>query len=249
MKKPARKSRRDKVQENFTGENTIHRKAQTWGEQYGLYSIKLTEAQQELAEKIQDNTLTFVDAPAGTGKSMSVLHTYLRDYLKNTTRKLVIVRTPVEAGMDKIGALPNGYMEKVDLHFSSTRILLEQLLSKSKVENDLEHRILFEIPNFALGKTFDNCDIFLDEAQQLPPNILKLLLERIGVNSRCVVAGDSSQLYTSTDGKRNGLKDALPRFFDKEMNPKFEDIAFHKFTVDQVMRSEIVKTVIRAYGQ
>ena len=78
--------------------------------------------------------------------------------------------------------------------------------------------------------------------------IMKLLLERIGVNSTVVVAGDSRQLYTSEASKRNGLKDAIQRFFHLDGTPKFPDVApLHSFTVDDVQRSEIVKTVIRAY--
>jgi len=87
----------------------------------------------------------------------------------------------------------------------------------------------------------------MDEMQQVPANILKLLLERIGVNSKCVVVGDSTQLYTSSDNKRNGLKDAIPRFFNADGTPKYPETAFHKFEVKDVMRSDIVKTVITAY--
>ena len=98
-----------------------------------------------------------------------------------------------------------------------------------------------------MGSTFDNSLILIDEAQQLPANILKLLLERIGVNSKCVIAGDSTQLYTGTDSKRNALRDAIPRFFAVDNTPKYDDVSLHKFSVSDVQRSEIVKTVITAY--
>ena len=54
-------------------------------------------------------------------------------------------------------------------------------------------------------------------------------------------------MYATNAGSRNGLKDALPRFFDKNMNSLYPDVAYHHFTVDDVMRSDIVKTVITAY--
>lgn len=243
--KPVRKTRAQKV---LDGEmQNARRKTDSWADSYGLNQIKLTTAQQELSNKIQSNTLTFVDSVAGTGKSMTVLHTFVREYLNDSTKQMLIIRTPVEAGLDKIGALPDDYKAKVEPHFASTRKLLEQLLSRGKVETDMDHRIKFLIPNFVLGATFDNSLVMIDEAQQLQPVILKLLLERIGLNSRVVVVGDSNQLYTGSDGKRNALKDALPRFFDKEFNPKYPDVVFHKFNVDDVMRSDIVKTIIRAY--
>ncbi|MCZ2397800.1 MAG: PhoH family protein [Chitinophagales bacterium] len=230
------------------GTPTVNRKAANWAGSNGIGDFKLTPNQQELANKIIANTLTFVDSPAGTGKSLTVLHTFVKEYLRDTSKRIVIIRTPVEAGgLDKLGFLPDDLASKVEPHFASTKRLLEQLLNKGKVETDLNNRIFFKVPNFELGATWDNSLVLIDEAQALQPMIMKLLLERIGVNTRVVVAGDSSQLYATDASQRNGLKDALGRFLDDDKQPKFDDIAFHRFTVSDVMRSEIVKTVITAY--
>jgi len=219
-----------------------------WNAQNGYLDFKLTESQQELHDKIEDNTLTFVEGCSGSGKSLAVLYTFVKEYLKDNTKQIIILRTPVEAGMDKIGALPSDYAAKIEPHFASARDLLEQLLSKNKVENDLNQRIHFKIPNYCLGATFSDSLILLDEAQQLQPMILKLILERIGQNSKMVVAGDNTQLYASNSNQRDALKDAIPRFFDKDtMEPKYPDMAYHKFGVEDVQRSEIVKSVIRGY--
>jgi phosphate starvation-inducible protein PhoH len=244
MKQPKRQSRREKVEEAHVA---VQRKNNNWNESYGINGFNLTPSQLELSHKLQNNTLTFVDSVAGTGKSMTVLYTFVKEYLRDPSKKLMIIRTPVEAGLDKIGALPNDYNAKVEPHFASTRMLLEQLLSKGKVENDLDHRIFFKIPNFVLGATFDNSLVLIDEVQQLQPNILKLLLERLGTDSKCAVVGDSTQLYTSNDNKRNALKDALPRFFHADGDARYNDVALHKFELRDVMRSDIVKTVITAY--
>lgn len=230
------------------GAPTVNRKAANWAGSNGIGDFKLTPNQQELANKITANTLTFVDSPAGTGKSLTVLHTFVKEYLRDTSKRIVIIRTPVEAGgLDKLGFLPDDLASKVEPHFASTKRLLEQLLNKGKVETDLNNRIFFKVPNFELGATWDNSLVLIDEAQALQPMIMKLLLERIGVNTRVVVAGDSSQLYATDASQRNGLKDALGRFLDDDKQPKFDDMAFHRFTVSDVMRSEIVKTVITAY--
>lgn len=229
-------------------EPTINRKAGNWAGVNGIGDFKLTPNQQELAAKIVANTITFVDSPAGTGKSLCVLHTFVKEYLRDASKRIIIIRTPVEAGgLDKLGFLPDDLASKVEPHFASTKRLLEQLLNRGKVETDMDNRIFFKVPNFELGATWDNSLVLIDEAQALQPMIMKLLLERIGVNTRVVVAGDSSQLYATDASQRNGLKDALGRFLDDDKEPKFDDIAFHRFTVSDVMRSEIVKTVITAY--
>lgn len=222
-------------------------KQESWGEQYGLRSIHLTQSQQELKNKILNNDLVFVEGCAGSGKSLSVLYTFAQEYLKDNSKKIIYIRTPVEAGLDKIGALPDSLEAKTEPHFASAKELLSKLLSKGKVETDLGHRIEFKVPNYCLGCTFDNSLILIDEAQQLPALILKLLLERTGKHSKVVVAGDSTQLYTSSKN-RNALLDAIPRFFTKDYYPRYDNLTYHKFSVDDVMRSDIVKTVIKAYS-
>lgn len=138
-------------------------KKEVWNQSNGYLSFKLTDSQLDLADKIEANTLTFVEGSAGTGKSLTVLHTFVKEYLKDKTKQIIVVRTPVEAGMDKIGALPNDYFAKIEPHFDSTKRLLEQLLSKGKVEADMNHRLHFKIPNYAIGSTFDNALVMVDE--------------------------------------------------------------------------------------
>lgn len=220
---------------------------QQWIESYGINSVQLTSTQKELANKIVANDLVFCVGPAGTGKTLATLHTFVKEYLADNSKKLIVIRTPVEAGMDKIGALPDSLESKIEPHFASARHLLEMLMSKGKVETDLDHRLNFKIPNFCLGATFDNSLILIDEAQQLPPLILKLLLERTGVNSKVVVLGDNTQLYVDAKN-RNALIDAIPRFFDKEFNPKYPSVEYHSFDVEDVQRSDMVKSVIKAYS-
>ena len=138
-------------------------KKEVWNQSNGYLSFKLTDSQLDLADKIEANTLTFVEGSAGTGKSLTVLHTFVKEYLKDKTKQIIVIRTPVEAGMDKIGALPNDYFAKIEPHFDSTKRLLEQLLSKGKVEADMNHRLHFKIPNYAIGSTFDNALVMVDE--------------------------------------------------------------------------------------
>lgn len=224
-----------------------NQKSTQWGESFGINKINLTDTQKELVQKIQENTLTFVEGPAGSGKTLSILYTFIKEYMKDPSKQIIVIRTPVEAGMDKIGALPDDLKAKTEPHFQSTKILLESLLTKGKVETDMDHRIHFKIPNYCIGSTFDNSLLLIDEVQQLPPLILKLLLERTGINSKVVITGDSTQLYVDARN-RNALRDCIPRFFTEDKEPKYDDIAYHKFEVEDIMRSDIVKTVVRAYA-
>lgn len=217
----------------------------------GLQFFTPKPNQKTLINKIIANDLVFCEGVAGTGKSSTVLYHYCKEYLNDVGKQIYVIRTPVEAGEDRIGFLPNSVEDKLEPHFASARSILNQFLTKGKVDDDVGKRIHFKIPNFVLGETFDNCLVVIDEAQMLPRLILKLLLERIGHNSKVVVLGDSTQVYTS-DKKRNALSDALGRFFtineENEVESKFDNIAYHSFGTDDVERSELVKTVISAYS-
>lgn len=249
MKHKSKTTRRDKEGESFTRGVKVVPKQQ-WSEQYGIHSFTLTESQNILRNKIIENDLVVCEAPAGTGKSLSVLYSFVKEYIADSTKQIMIIRTPVQAGLDDVGFLPASLESKLEPHFESTKNLLEQLLTKGKVETDLNHRIHFKIPNFMLGATLDNTLLLIDEAQQMSPLILKLLLERVGLDSKVVICGDNSQMYASTKG-RNALRDLTPRFFkdyNGEMVAKYPNCAYHSFDVEDVQRSEFVKTVIRAYS-
>lgn len=208
-----------------------------------------TTSQKELINTIRASTITFVDSPAGTGKTSTVLWHFVKEYLLDRSKQIYVVRTPVEFADDKIGFLPSDLNSKLEPHFASARKILEGFLGKGRLEADLGERIHFTIPNYMLGCTIDNSLVLVDEAQMMSPQILKLILERIGEHSLLVVGGDSNQMFESK-GKRNALADAIDRFFTVEdgwVTPKYDKIGFHEFTVDEIMRSDIVKTVVKAY--
>lgn len=210
-----------------------------------------TDPQKVLINKIKENTITFCDSPAGSGKSSSVLWHFCKEYLTDRHKKIIIVRTPVEFSDDRIGFLPNGLDDKLRVHFESSQEILEGFLGAGKVATDIGSRIFFKIPNYMLGATISDTLLLIDEAQQLSPQILKLLLERIGDGCKVVVAGSSEQLFDAHN-KRNGLNDAINRFFDydnetQQFLQRFDSIAYHEFDVEDCMRNSVVKDVIRAY--
>ena len=249
MQKPVVRKRTRKTKQEMGEELLAKDFAQPSG---ALEKFIPTKSQKELINKIRQYTLTFVDSVAGTGKSSAVLYHYCKEYIADNKKKIVVIRTPVEAGEDKIGFLPSTENDKLLPHMSSTRAILEKFLGKGKLETDFEKRIFFKPPNFMLGCTMDDSLVLIDEAQQLSPMILKLLLERTGNNTKVVIAGCSSQIY-ATNTKRNALKDAIGRFFtqteDGIIEAQYPDMAYHEFDIDECHRSDVVKDVIRAYKE
>ena len=58
------------------------------------------------------------------------------------------------------------------------------------------------------GRTFDNAYIIADEMQNSTPNQMKMLLTRIGKNTKLVITGDLKQ---SDLGEQSGLIDLVNR--------------------------------------
>ena len=101
-----------------------------------------------------------------------------------------------------------------------------------------------------LGVHFESTKIliegFIGKEKFRADLILKLLLERIGENTKTICLGSSGQIYASSKG-RNAMRDALSRFFYPDYGKKYEDIGFYKFPIESCQRDSVVMDVIRAY--
>lgn len=209
-----------------------------------------TESQKDAINVARGHTLSVIEGVPGSGKSTCILWDYCTEFLKDPSKQIVIIKSPTEAGqLDKVGFLKGDLADKLEAHFIANRRILEEFLGKGKVECDLGKRIHLMVPNYLLGVTLDNALVLVEEAQQLQPMMLKLILERTGMNSRVCVVGDPMQLYTDVKETklRNGLTDFVNRFFDEDKIPHYKDVGYYKFGIEDVQRSEIVKTVIKAY--
>lgn len=218
----------------------------------GMKTFNPSIWQKECLEKINAHDICFIDSHAGCGKSSIALYFACQQYLADVNKQIVFVRTPAEMGMDRIGFLPGAAKSdkdnKLGVHFESTKALLQDFIGKNKMDSDEDKRIHFMIPNFALGKTFTDTIYVLDEVQLLQPLILKLLLERIGEGTKCIVLGSSGQLYATEKG-RNALRDAKDRFFDQEGKSKYKRIGSYTFPKEANQRHDVVRDVIEAYDE
>lgn len=220
----------------------------------GLNEFEPTKKQKTVNNLLIEYPLVFVQGCSGTGKSSGILYHYCKQYLEDKTKNIVVIRTPVEAGSDKIGFLPGEQDEKLGPHFKAAEAQLKEFLG-GKYKCDFGKRIHFMVPNYALGMTISNSLIIIDEAQQLSPMILKMLLERIGRHSVCAVVGDQTQLYATGRDARNGLTAAHDRFFTKidhggntGWSPRSNMVARFEYEYTDNVRSDISQEVVRVYS-
>jgi phosphate starvation-inducible PhoH-like protein len=91
------------------------------------------------------------------------------------------------------------------------------------------------------GRTFKNAWILADEMQNATPNQMKMLLTRIGTNSRIIVTGDVTQHDRGFEA--NGLRDFIARISDQ--NTRIDAVQFEHSDVE---RHPAVKEVLAIYG-
>jgi phosphate starvation-inducible PhoH-like protein len=90
------------------------------------------------------------------------------------------------------------------------------------------------------GRTLNNAFVILDEAQNTTTEQMFMLLTRIGLNSKCVVTGDVTQIDLPNN-KRSGVIEALQAL------KNVPGIATVYFTERDVVRHELVRAIIGAY--
>ena len=205
----------------------------------------LTESQRLYYDKLRDGQITICAGPAGVGKSYIAMKAAVDLLVDPTTpyEKIIIVRPAVEAE-EKLGSLPGNVEEKLDPYIFPTYYLLNKIIGKDAREKLKEIEV---IEVFALaymrGMNIDNSILIFEEAQNSTPNQMKLLLTRIGFNSKFFISGDLEQTDRYKDKTHSGLYDAITRF--KNVN----SILCHEFSQKDVVRNPLITKILEKYDE
>jgi phosphate starvation-inducible PhoH-like protein len=205
----------------------------------------LTESQEHYYNLLRNNQITICSGPAGVGKSYIAMKAAV-DLLmdpSNAYEKLVIVRPAVEAE-EKLGSLPGNLEEKLDPYIFPSYYLLNKIIGKEAREK-LKDAEIIEV--FALaymrGMNIDNTILIFEESQNSSPNQMKLLLTRIGFNSKFFISGDIEQTDRYRDKKQSGLYDAIKKFND------VHDIGVFEFGDGDVVRNPLISKLLKKYEE
>lgn len=189
---------------------------------------------------LREHSLTFGVGPAGTGKTYLAVAVAVQMLIDGKVDRIVLSRPAVEAG-EKLGYLPGDLKEKIDPYLRPLYDALHDMMPGDQVEKRLERNEIEIAPlAFMRGRTLTNSYIIVDEAQNTTVGQMKMLLTRMGENSRLAVTGDVTQCDLPR-GTKSGLEDAL------DVLEGVEGIAFVHFTQADVVRHPMVAKVINAY--
>src|SRR5438874_123898 len=199
-----------------------------------------TVNQRRYVEAIERHDLVFGVGPAGTGKTYLAVAMGISALIAKKVSRIILTRPAVEAG-ERLGFLPGTLQEKVDPYLRPLYDALYDMLEAEKVEKLLERNTIEIAPiAFMRGRTLHDSFIILDEAQNCTPEQMKMVLTRLGVNSKMVVNGDITQIDLP-NGRRSGLIDAT------EVLKGVDGMSFVQFDEKDVVRHSLVQRIVRAY--
>jgi len=206
--------------------------------------------QEEYVASIRQNVVTICAGLAGTGKTFLALGEAV-DMLRRSPKRggiqrIVIIRPYMQSNTgEKLGFLPGSLSEKVAPYVLSIVDNLRELgLNEQDIQQIIDQSIEFTVLSMCRGRSFNNCFVIVEEAQNVPldGDAMKMILTRVGKCCKMVIAGDMDQC--DIDPRDSALVQAMnvltnvPNVGIIEMN-----------NVETIQRSQFVRDVIQAYKE
>lgn len=152
-----------------------------------------TQNQVNYIRTIAENSITFCHGVAGSGKTHIAIGLALEYLLEDKVKKIIITRPVVESG-EKIGYLPGTAEEKLHPYLLP---LLDEINHFIPTAQFIALKNAFKIEIVPLGlmrgRNFHDAFIVADECQNASYDQIKMLLTRLGHNSKMVLTGDTTQ--------------------------------------------------------
>lgn len=202
------------------------------------------ENQKTYIQKLQDEqkSIVFAIGPAGTGKTMLAVQHGIKLFQEGIVDKIVVTRPAVSVDED-LGFLPGTLNEKMAPWTRPIFDVFSEYYQQKDIARMLEEGVIEISPlAYMRGRTFKNAYIVADEMQNATVNQMKMLLTRLGENSKMVVTGDLAQADRLND---NGLINFCNLLGERTA---YRHIDIVQFDQRDIERHEAVKEVLKIYG-
>lgn len=171
--------------------------------------------------------------PAGSGKTMLACQVGM-EHIYSAFRGRVVLTRPIVAADEDMGYLPGDMDKKMEPWTKPMFDIFEKYLS----HNQMDRCITIEPLGYMRGRTFNNTVIIADEMQNSTPNQMKMLLTRLGENTKLIVTGDLEQ---SDLGDENGLSELIYKMSGMEL----EYIEHVEMNHEDIVRHPAVNEVLK----
>lgn len=203
-----------------------------------------SKAQQDYLTAIAEpaNDVVFGLGPAGTGKTYLAVARAVEAFKNRLVERLVLARPAVEAG-ERLGFLPGDMKEKIDPYLRPLYDALYDMLPRDMLQRMLDGGQVEIAPlAFMRGRTLAQSFVIIDEAQNTNPVQMKMVLTRLGDESKMVITGDLEQIDLPP-GQQSGLADAVA------ILDGVAGVAISRFARRDVVRPPVVGRILQAYDK
>lgn len=203
-------------------------------------------AQEDYVDALLDHEkhVVFAMGPAGCGKTLLATQYAIKGLQDGTFDKIVITRPAVSVD-EQHGFLPGDLNQKMQPWVMPILDVFKEHFTPLQVERMIQNEEIEIAPlAYMRGRTFKNAIILADEMQNSLPSQMKMVLTRIGDNSKMIVNGDLNQHDRGFAGPKNGLKD----FVDRLVQRGCDSIAVVEFEVGDVERHPVIVDILNIYG-
>ncbi len=199
---------------------------------------------QESVSENGDGAFVFAIGSAGTGKTWLATTLGADLYSIFEYSQFIILKPTLSCG-EELGYLPGTLEEKMEPWIQTVTQPLKERLGSDKFKCDWNKRIHAEPIQFVRGKTFDNCFIIVDEAQNLTKTEIQTIMTRIGENTKMVFCGDLAQddhklIYRTGQKEISGLAWVVNEIRRQQRS----GIEIIEFTSKDVVRSGACKVAL-----
>lgn len=207
--------------------------------------VPRNKSQDNYLKKLQDpdKTMIFAIGPAGTGKTLLATQTAVKLLKEKQIEKIIVTRPAVSVD-EQHGFLPGTLEKKMEPWTRPIFDVFAEYYYAKEIQNMLLEGVIEVSPlAYMRGRTFKNSFVLADEMQNATPNQMKMLLTRIGENSRMVITGDLKQADRLED---NGLIEFIRLLEESDFSRKYVDIV--NFGQKDIERHPAVKEILEIYG-
>lgn len=190
--------------------------------------------------------MVFALGPAGTGKTLLATLWAVKQLKAREIDRIVITRPAVSVD-EQHGFLPGDLMSKMAPWTRPVFDVFRQYWNARQIESLIQEGTIEVAPlAYMRGRTFTKCVVIADEMQNATPQQMKMLLTRIGENSKFIITGDLEQHDRGYEN--NGLKDFINRLLQPSQlsSKRIAVIAFDKIHVE---RHPVVSEVLEIYQE
>lgn len=192
--------------------------------------------QKKYLEYLAKHPMVFGVGPAGTGKTYLAASHAIDQLALGQVEQIILTRATVPVSGENLGFLPGDVNEKMGPWIAELMDIFQERVGK-----DLLRQLPIKVIPFAFmrGRSFDNSIILVDEMQNSTPMQAKMLVTRIGQNSRMFINGDLNQ---SDLRGRNGLHELIDMIEDQNLM-----LPVVHFSNKDIRRSRLCQLWVEAY--